>query len=37
MEHTIHAPKKGVVKAFRCVPGDQVTDGVDLLDFEVAA
>ena len=34
MEHTISAPRKGVVKAFRFVPGDQVTDGAELLDFE---
>ena len=36
MEHTICAPRKGVVKAFRFAPGDQVTDGADLLDFEGA-
>jgi 3-methylcrotonyl-CoA carboxylase alpha subunit len=36
MEHTISAPKRGRVKAFRCAPGDQVVDGVDLVDFEVA-
>jgi 3-methylcrotonyl-CoA carboxylase alpha subunit len=35
MEHTIAAPKAGLVKAFRCAPGDQVVDGVDLVDFEV--
>jgi len=35
MEHTISAPKRGTVKAFRCAPGDQVVDGVDLVDFEV--
>ncbi len=34
MEHTISAPKRGTVKAFRCAPGDQVVDGVDLVDFE---
>ena len=34
MEHTISAPRKGVVKAFRFQPGDQVTDGAELLDFE---
>ena len=33
MEHTIAAPKRGTVKAFRCAPGDQVADGVDLVDF----
>jgi 3-methylcrotonyl-CoA carboxylase alpha subunit len=37
MEHTLSAPRDGRVTAFRCAPGDQVTDGVDLLDFEVAA
>ena len=34
MEHTISAPRKGVVKAFRFAPGDQVSDGAELLDFE---
>jgi 3-methylcrotonyl-CoA carboxylase alpha subunit len=34
MEHTISAPRRGTVKAFRCAPGDQVVDGVDLVDFE---
>jgi 3-methylcrotonyl-CoA carboxylase alpha subunit len=34
MEHTISAPRKGVVKSFRFGPGDQVTDGADLVDFE---
>lgn len=37
MEHTISAPRKGVVKVFHFAPGDQVTDGVELLDFEAAA
>jgi 3-methylcrotonyl-CoA carboxylase alpha subunit len=36
MEHTISAPRRGRVKAFRCAPGDQVIDGVDLVDFEAA-
>jgi 3-methylcrotonyl-CoA carboxylase alpha subunit len=36
MEHTINAPRKGVVKAFRCTPGDQVSDGAELVDFEAA-
>ena len=36
MEHTISAPRKGTVKAFRFAPGDQVSDGVELVDFEVA-
>jgi 3-methylcrotonyl-CoA carboxylase alpha subunit len=34
MEHTISAPTRGTVKAFRCAPGDQVVDGVELVDFE---
>jgi 3-methylcrotonyl-CoA carboxylase alpha subunit len=34
MEHTISAPRAGVVKGFHCAPGDQVTDGVELVDFE---
>jgi 3-methylcrotonyl-CoA carboxylase alpha subunit len=34
MEHTISAPRKGVVKGFRYAPGDQVVDGADLVDFE---
>ena len=37
MEHTLHAPSDGRVRAFHCAPGDQVTDGVDLVDFEAAA
>jgi 3-methylcrotonyl-CoA carboxylase alpha subunit len=37
MEHTISAPRKGVVREFRCAPGDQVSDGVELVDFEGAA
>jgi 3-methylcrotonyl-CoA carboxylase alpha subunit len=36
MEHTISAPRKGVVKAFRFAPGDQVTDGSELVEFERA-
>jgi 3-methylcrotonyl-CoA carboxylase alpha subunit len=36
MEHTIHAPKAGTLKAFRYAVGDQVVDGVDLVDFEAA-
>ncbi|WP_298234905.1 acetyl/propionyl/methylcrotonyl-CoA carboxylase subunit alpha [uncultured Azohydromonas sp.] len=36
MEHTISAPRKGVVKAFRFAPGDQVADGSELLEFEKA-
>ena len=36
MEHTISAPCKGVVKRFHFAPGDQVSDGADLVDFEGA-
>ncbi|KQV94058.1 acetyl/propionyl/methylcrotonyl-CoA carboxylase subunit alpha [Rhizobacter sp. Root1221] len=36
MEHTISAPRKGVVKAFHFAPGDQVSDGAELVDFEGA-
>ncbi|MBT2304817.1 acetyl/propionyl/methylcrotonyl-CoA carboxylase subunit alpha [Variovorax paradoxus] len=36
MEHVITAPRKGMVKEYRFVPGDQVTDGAELLDFEGA-
>jgi 3-methylcrotonyl-CoA carboxylase alpha subunit len=36
MEHTISAPRQGVVKAFRFAVGDQVSDGAELLDFEGA-
>ncbi|MBK4739193.1 acetyl/propionyl/methylcrotonyl-CoA carboxylase subunit alpha [Noviherbaspirillum pedocola] len=36
MEHTIHAPARGTVKAFRCAVGEQVTDGVELVEYEVA-
>ena len=36
MEHTLTAPANGTVKAFRCAPGEQVADGVELVDFEVA-
>jgi multidrug resistance efflux pump len=34
---TIHAPRKGVVKAFRFAPGDQVSDGADLVELDEAA
>ncbi|MRR49474.1 MAG: acetyl/propionyl/methylcrotonyl-CoA carboxylase subunit alpha [Rhodocyclaceae bacterium] len=37
MEHTIAAPAPGTVKAFRFAVGDQVTDGAELVEFEVAA
>ncbi|HNH36784.1 MAG TPA: 3-methylcrotonyl-CoA carboxylase, partial [Rhodocyclaceae bacterium] len=34
MEHTIAAPCKGTVKAFRFGVGDQVADGAELVEFE---
>jgi 3-methylcrotonyl-CoA carboxylase alpha subunit len=34
MEHTIAAPAAGVVKGFRFIVGDQVTDGAELVEFE---
>ena len=37
MEHTITAPSAGTVKAFRFGVGDQVGDGAELVEFEVAA
>lgn len=37
MEHTISAPRKGVVKGFHFAPGDQVSDGAELVDFEGVA
>ena len=37
MEHTISAPRRGLVKAFRYAPGDLVADGVELVDFEAAS
>jgi 3-methylcrotonyl-CoA carboxylase alpha subunit len=35
MEHTITAPRRGIVRGFRFAPGDQVADGAELVDFEV--
>ncbi len=35
MEHTITAPAAGIVKAYRFAVGDQVADGVLLVDLEV--
>jgi len=35
MEHTLTAPHAGTVKGFRFAPGDQVGEGVELIDFEV--
>jgi 3-methylcrotonyl-CoA carboxylase alpha subunit len=34
MEHTVKAPRAGVVKAFRFGAGDQVAEGVELVEFE---
>ncbi|MDP2794856.1 MAG: acetyl/propionyl/methylcrotonyl-CoA carboxylase subunit alpha [Sulfurisoma sp.] len=34
MEHTIAAPAAGAVKRFRCLVGDQVADGAELVEFE---
>ncbi len=34
MEHTLVAPRRGRVKAFRCAAGEQVADGMELVDFE---
>jgi 3-methylcrotonyl-CoA carboxylase alpha subunit len=34
MEHTISAPRAGTVKSFRYVAGDQVAEGVELVEFE---
>ncbi|AYH42874.1 acetyl/propionyl/methylcrotonyl-CoA carboxylase subunit alpha [Azoarcus sp. DN11] len=36
MEHTITAPAAGTLKAFRFAVGDQVGDGVELVEFEPA-
>jgi 3-methylcrotonyl-CoA carboxylase alpha subunit len=37
MEHTIAAPADGTVAELLFAPGDQVTDGAELLRMEVAA
>jgi hypothetical protein len=34
MEHTITAPAAGTVKGFHFAVGDQVGDGMELVDFE---
>lgn len=34
MEHTIHAPSKGVIKEWYFQVGDQVNEGIELLAFE---
>ncbi|WP_157266782.1 acetyl/propionyl/methylcrotonyl-CoA carboxylase subunit alpha [Azohydromonas aeria] len=33
MEHTIAAPRAGMVKAFHYAPGEQVADGAELVEF----
>ncbi len=37
MEHTISAPRDGVVTGFRFAAGDQVQEGAELLEFDEAA
>jgi 3-methylcrotonyl-CoA carboxylase alpha subunit len=37
MEHTVKAPRAGLVKSFRFEPGDQVGEGAELVEFEDAA
>jgi 3-methylcrotonyl-CoA carboxylase alpha subunit len=34
MEHTIRAPAAGILKGYRCVVGDQVAEGAELVHFE---
>ena len=34
MEHTVAAPAAGRLRAFRCVLGERVEDGAELVDFE---
>ena len=34
MEHTVLAPRAGVVKSLRFTPGEQVSEGVELVEFE---
>ncbi len=36
MEHTLQAPADGTVKGYRCKAGEQVGDGVILVDFEAS-
>jgi 3-methylcrotonyl-CoA carboxylase alpha subunit len=33
MEHTLAAPADGEVKLFRCAVGEQVSEGVELVEF----
>ena len=37
MEHTITAPADGLVAAVHCAVGDQVREGIELVEFEAAA
>jgi len=37
MEHTLHAPRDGVVAELRYSPGDQVAEGDELLKLEASA
>jgi len=37
MEHTIRAPSAGTVKAVFFAKGDQVAEGVSLLEFEAVS
>jgi 3-methylcrotonyl-CoA carboxylase alpha subunit len=34
MEHTVLAPRAGVVRSFRFEPGDQVSEGDELVELE---
>jgi 3-methylcrotonyl-CoA carboxylase alpha subunit len=34
MEHTLRAPRAGTVRSFRFAPGDQVSEGTELVEFE---
>mgnify|MGYP001076071814 CR=1 FL=1 len=35
MEHAIAAPAAGIVRSFRFAVGDQVSDGAELVEFEI--
>jgi 3-methylcrotonyl-CoA carboxylase alpha subunit len=37
IEHTIVAPGAGTIRAFRVAAGEQVAEGVELVDFVLAA
>jgi len=34
MEQTLSAPGAGIVAAFRCAVGDQVSEGAELVEFQ---